>query len=93
LAISLVLIFTDFIEVKDAATAETHFQPLPFALFAIFVAFMLIYSAFSLYYFGIRKNTGSSRKRMLFFFIGLLIIISALVVDFLGNKIENEVFF
>lgn len=93
LAVAMILISTDFIEVKDAATAETHFQPIPFALFAILVAFMLIYSAFSLYYFGIRKNTGSSRKRMQFFFIGLIFIISALIVDVLGNIIENEVLF
>ncbi|MFX1339018.1 MAG: hypothetical protein ACFFDK_10445, partial [Promethearchaeota archaeon] len=93
LVISLVLIITDFIEVKDAATAETHFQPIPFALFAIFVASMLFYSAFSLHYFGIRKSTGNSRKRMQFFFIGLILIISALIVDVLGNIIENEILF
>ncbi len=93
LVITLVLIITDFIIVIDAATAETHFQPIPFALFAIFVAFMLIYSAFTLYSFGIRKTTGNSRKRMQFFFIGLIFIIAALVIDVLGNIIENEVLF
>ena len=93
LAISLVLVVTDYIIVIDAKTAETHFQPIPFALFAIFVAFMLIYSAFSMYSFGIRKSTGNSRKRMQLFFLGLLFIIGALIIDVLGNIIENEVLF
>jgi len=93
LSIAMVLIFTDFIEVIDASTAETHFQPIPFVLFASFVAFMLIYSAISLYYFGIRKAAGDSRKRMQIFFIGLILVISALIVDVIGNIIENEVLF
>jgi hypothetical protein len=91
--INMVLIFTDYIIVKNASTAETQFQPIPFALFSVFVALMLIYSAITLYYFGIRKTTGTSRKRMQFFFIGLIFIIVALIVDVLGNIIENEVLF
>ena len=93
LTIALVLAFTDYIIVIDAKTAETHFQPIPYALFAIYVAFMLIYSAFSIYSFGIRKSTGNSRKRMQLFLVGLLLIIGALIIDVLGNIIENEVLF
>ena len=93
LVISFVLVFTDYIIVIDAKTAETHFQPIPYTLFAIFVAFMLIYSTFSMYSFGIRRSTGNSRKRMQFFFIGLLFIIGSLIIDVLGNIIENEVLF
>lgn len=93
LVIALVLVFTNYIIVVDARTAETHFQPVPFALFALFVAFMLFYSVISMYSFGIRKSEGNSKKRMEYFLIGLLFVISALIIDVLGNVIENEVLF
>ncbi len=93
LAISLLLIFTNYIVVIDAKTADTHFQPVQFALFAIFMISMLGYSAFSIYYFGISKSEGVTKKRMWFFFVGLLLFIGALINDAIGNIIEMEVLF
>jgi len=93
LIIFIAIIFTDFIEVIDAATAETHFDPILYNIFAAMVAFLLIYSAFSIYYFGIRKSTGDSRKKMQLFFIGLIFFIGGLIADVIGNIIEIEVLF
>jgi len=67
--ITLLLIFTDYIEVIDIKTSETHFNPYIFYPFVIYVALILIFSTFSIYYYGIRKSTGESRKRMIFFFL------------------------
>ena len=91
--IALIVIFTKFFEVVDAKTAETHFDPISLAIFAIFVAFMLIYSAYSLYRFGITKSTGESKKRMQLFFIGLIIVFGAMIADVIGNVVEIEVLF
>lgn len=91
--ISLILIFTDYIDVINPLTAETHFEPLPFYIFASFVALILIYSIIALYLFGISKNTGESRQRMLSFLIGLLFLFGGLITDILGNFFENEVIF
>ncbi len=91
--IALVMIFTNYIEVIDATTAETHFEPFTFYLFAFFAAFMLLYSAFSMYHFGIRNNTGESKKRMQYFLIGLIFLIMGLITDAIGNLIEMEVLF
>jgi hypothetical protein len=91
--ISLLLIFTNFIEVKEAATATTHFDPIIYNLFALFVAFMLFYSTLVMYIYGINKSTGDPKKRMLLFFVGLLCLISALISDAIGNIVENEILF
>ncbi|MCP4763781.1 MAG: hypothetical protein GY870_18565 [archaeon] len=93
--ISLIMIIIPFIQVNDAATADTLFSPeYPFYAFALFVAFMLIYSAFVLYKFGISKNTGEKKKNMQNFFIGLLFVIGALIVDVIGNFFnELEILF
>ena len=50
--IASVLAFTNYIVVIDAATAETHFEPIPFYLFAAYVAGVVIYSAISMYTLG-----------------------------------------
>ena len=91
--LTLLLIFTDFIEIIDIKTSETHFNPVIYYPFAIYVAFILIFSTFSTYYYGIRKSTGESRKRMLLFFFGLLIMLGGLIVDTIGNTIEIEIIF
>jgi hypothetical protein len=91
--ISLILIFTDYINVVNPLTAETHFEPLPFYTFALFVAFILIYSIINIYIFGISKNTGESKQRMQSFLIGLLFLFGGLITDLIGNFFENEVLF
>ncbi|MFX1275060.1 MAG: hypothetical protein ACFFBP_20740 [Promethearchaeota archaeon] len=92
--ISVIIIVVNHIEVKNEVTADTHFNPiLPFLLFALYMGFMLIFSTFALYYFGISKNSGDSKMRMIFFFLGLLLIILALINEVIGNFIEIEVLF
>ena len=91
--LTLLLIFTDFIKVIDIKTSETHFNPIIYYPFAIYIAFILVFSTFSTYYYGIRKSTGESRKRMLLFFFGLLIMLGGLIVDTIGNTIEIEIIF
>ncbi len=93
LVIVMVLIFTNYIIVNDATTADTHFEPVPYYMFALFVAITLIYSTISIYQFGIKKNNGEPKKNMQYFFIGLLFLIGGLLIDVLGNFIENEVLF
>ncbi len=92
--ISFITIFVDYIKIIDAKTANTHFDPiLPFIMFAIYVGFILILSAVALYYFGILKNSGASKKRMMLFFIGLILIILSLITELIGNFIEIEILF
>ncbi len=91
--IVLILIFTDYITVINAATAETHFEPFQFMLYALYIAFMILYSTISLYKFGLKKVTGESKKNMQFFFMGLLFFLGALVIDVLNNIFEYEVLF
>lgn len=93
LTISLILLFTDYITVVDIATGATHFETLQFSLFAIFVAFVLIYSTVPLYRFGIKKNTGDTKKRAQFFLIALLFFIGSLLIDAIGNIVEIEALF
>jgi len=93
LVIALILLFTNYITVVDSATGATHFQSLQFYLFAIFVAFMLVYSTIPLYRFGIKKNTGETKKRAQFFLIALLFFIGSLFIDAIGNIIEIEALF
>lgn len=89
--ISIVLIVMDHIKVVEVATADTTFAViLPFALFAVFIGFILIYSVIALAYFGISKNKGDARRRMIVFFIGLLLLIGALVSEIIGNAIESD---
>jgi hypothetical protein len=87
------LLFTDYITVVDIATGATHFETLQFSLFAIFVAFVLIYSTVPLYRFGIKKNTGDTKKRAQFFLIALLFFIGSLLIDAIGNIVEIEALF
>lgn len=92
--VSILNVVVNHIKVIDAVTANTHFDPIiPFLLFALYMGFMLIFSTFALYYFGLSKSKGDSKMRMTFFFIGLLLIILALINEIIGNFIEIEVLF
>ncbi len=92
--VSAILLFTNYIEVIDAATADTHFNPpLPFIIFALYMACMVITSTIGLFYFGILKTSGASKMRMILFFMGLILIILALISEVIGNTIENEMIF
>ena len=87
------LAVSDYIEVVDVESATTHFEPVPFYIFAIFVASVLIFSTFSIFYYGIRKAEGESRVKMINFFMGLVFMIISLGLDVIGNLFENEVLF
>ncbi|MCF2138657.1 MAG: hypothetical protein K9W44_01215 [Candidatus Lokiarchaeota archaeon] len=92
-AISLLLGISNYIQVTDIHNAETHFEPIPFYIFASFIGLILIYSIFTTYYLGVKKTKGVDRKKMIFFFIGLICMILGLIMDAIGNFVENETLF
>ena len=53
------------------------------------MALMLLYSLITLYFFGIRENTGISKQHMCLFFLGLVFMVFGLVTDGLGSTIEG----
>ena len=89
LTISILLFVSDWILVQnnDITTME-YFMPI-FIAFAGYIAFMLLYSLVTLYIFGIRKNTGTSKQYMWSFFLGLVFMVLGLVTEGLGSAIEG----
>ena len=88
------LIFSDYIEVNDPVTATTSFDLLPFLAYVIFVVIVLTFTMISILQYGIRKNTGASKKRMELFFLGLICFLIGMIVDVIGNSfVELETLF
>jgi hypothetical protein len=85
----------EYIIVTDVELSLTEFHPIFYNIYAIFVLFMLGYSAFITYSTGIVKADEKELKtKMKKFLAGLIIFISSLLVDVIGNLVEEgEVFF
>ncbi|WP_457557253.1 hypothetical protein [Candidatus Harpocratesius sp.] len=91
--IALLLGISNYIQVIDVHNADTHFDPIIFNIFASFIGIILIYSIFTIYFLGVKKTEGDDRKKMVFFFIGLIFMLFGLIIDAIGNFIENETLF
>jgi hypothetical protein len=89
--VSLILIFSDYIHVIDAITAETVFDLIPFMLYALFVSFMLLINAIFLFKYGIKKVNDASKTRMMTFLWSIIFFILSIISDAIGNFVEAEV--
>ncbi|MHA1855201.1 MAG: hypothetical protein ACTSYY_04075 [Promethearchaeota archaeon] len=85
LILSIIMAATGYITVNDEINSVTSFNPFVFYPFALYILLMLIYGSFSIYEFGIKRNEGNTKKRMVYFFSGLIILIFALITDSIGN--------
>lgn len=85
LIISVILAITNYITVVDEENSVTTFNPLVFYTFALYILLLLIYGTFSIYKFGIKRTEGNAKKRMVYFFSGLISLILSLIIDAVGN--------
>ena len=53
--------------------------------FALYILLLLIYGSLSIYKFGVKRNQGDVKKRMIYFFSGLISLILSLIIDAVGN--------
>ena len=89
LTISILLFVFDWISVENDDITTMDYDMPVFIAFAGYIAIMLIYSLISLYLFGIRKNSGKSKRYMWFFFIGIVFMLLGLVTEGLGSAFEG----
>lgn len=83
--IILIIIFSDFITVLDEEKSVTSFNPFVLYTYALFIMVMLIHGSYSTYIYGIKHSEGRSRKRMIYFFWGLITLIIGLITESIGN--------
>ena len=85
LIISVILAVTNYITVIDEENSVTTFNLLVFYTFALYILLLLIYGSYSIYKFGIKRTKGDAKKRMVYFFSGLISLIISLLIDAVGN--------
>ena len=83
--ISAILAVTDYITVINEENSVTSFNPWVFYTFALYILLLLIYGSLSIYKFGVKRNQGDVKKRMIYFFSGLISLILSLIIDAVGN--------
>lgn len=91
--ILLYFIFTDFIEFEEAIHGNVNIsmELIPLAVDIIAVLFYLFYSAFNLYFKGIKKVSDPfHKKRMIWFLIGLLISLIGIFATIGSQIVEDQ---
>ncbi len=83
------MIFTDWILVQNDDIKTLDYVDWVFYIFSIYIASMIIYSAISLYWNGIRKSEGKSKRNMIFFLIGLGFMFLGLVTEGVGGVVKG----
>lgn len=89
ISIGFMLALLPYIIVIDPISAETQFDTVPFLIFALWVGTNVLYSIWATYTFGIQKTTGESRQNLIYFMIGLILLVVGQVIDVIGNSFEN----
>ncbi len=90
IGISLCMVFVDWIVLTGQDITTMDYVDWVFYLFAAYIGIMLVASMINLYFAGIRKSSGISKKKMLWFFFGLVFMVFALITEGLGGVFKGE---
>ncbi len=87
--ISGFMIFSDWLYVEDNDISTLDYQDAVFYGFAGYIGMMIIGSMVNLYVSGIKKSSLESKRKMWFFFCGLVFMLLGLITEGLGGLFEG----
>lgn len=91
-AYSIWIWFYDFITIISGDQVNTQAEMIPTLLLLILsVLYFIIRSIVGIYRFGIRKTEGERKKKMITFFMGLIISLAAIIINVLSNILDDPI--
>ena len=91
-AYSIWIWFYDFITIISGDQVNTQAEMIPTLLLLILgVLYFIIQSIVGIYRFGIRKTEGDRKKKMMTFFMGLIISLAAIIINVLSNILDDPI--